>query len=267
MRTIQMLCINWSIGFMSSDKKPRMEQFSFTPKPNKSSVRVTYDQARNGFILPDAIPDSIKVERSYERDSGKPKILSSVQGVTDFATFDIDSMIMAEYDYLISIDTNSREWKGNKISICTAYSVPEKLSKYIDGVPFHRLDSYIIVNPRLDINPEKIGWALIISNLRLPIHAKGSVTGIIVDSEKDSLPAYNSGKKPFFETSYLPKQLKFCYASDKDKDTLTGQMLKMCHNVSNQIFRQIELEKMELPTVSNGADFCDGYIRCEMKNA
>ncbi|MDN3681802.1 hypothetical protein QWZ04_15970 [Vibrio tapetis subsp. quintayensis] len=253
---------------MSSDKKPRIDKIQFTTKEKVSQITFTYDRTRDGFILPDANSESIKVERSYDRDSGKPKVLSNVPGVTNFASFDVDRMLMEEYDYLISIDTNSRELKGKKISICTCYYVPGKLRQHKNGVPFYQLTSYIIVNPNMDVNPEQIGWALVINNnLKLPLDDKDEIMAIVVDSEKDSLPKYNTRSKPYLGQSYLPEQLKFCYASDKDKDTLPGQMLKMCHNVSNQIFRQMQLEKTDLPPLTNGGGLCDGYIVVREKDA
>ncbi|WP_133151282.1 hypothetical protein [Vibrio breoganii] len=229
-----------------------------------------YDPLRDGLIIPEADPSTIRVERSYERASGKPKVLSSVQGHSDFAAFDVDTMLLEEYDYIISVDTNSREYNGQKISICTCYQVPGKVLQHVgtDGVPFVHLGSFIIVNPQPHINPELIGWHLVITNfLRLPFDTGKEMLAFIVDSEKDSLPEFNKRIKPYFKSSYLHHQVKLCYASDKDKDTLAGQMLKMCHNTSNQIFRQIQNEKTALPKLTNGSDFCDGFVQVTSTNA
>ncbi|MEL4340061.1 hypothetical protein AAEH92_04995 [Shewanella xiamenensis] len=253
---------------MSTDKKSRKEMFTFTTKEHVSEINFIYDKERDIFILPEADPNSIRVERSYERNSGKPKILSSVQAHRNFAALDVDTMLTKEYNYLISIDTNSREYDGKNLSICTCYQVPGKLDKFIDGVPFHHLISYVIVNPSKDINPEIIGWHLVIEKqIKVPFDNGKGVMAIVVDSEKDLLSKFNSGELPYFKDHYLPSQLKFCYASDKDKDTLSGQMLKMCHNVSNQVFRHIQTERKTIPLLTNGNGFCDGYLVVKGTNA
>ncbi|EMC8465264.1 hypothetical protein ACP6H1_26040 [Vibrio harveyi] len=237
---------------------------------NVNKISVTYDPLRDGLIIPEVDPSTIRIERSYERASGKPKVLTSVQGLSDFAAFDVDTMLLEEYDYIISVDTNSREYNGQKISICTCYQVPGRASQYTvtDGVPFVHLGSFIIVNPQPNLNPELIGWHLVITNfLQLPFDTGKEMLAIIVDSEKDSLPDFNKRIKPYFNSSYLHHQVKLCYASDKDKDTLAGQMLKMCHNMSNQIFRQIQSEKAVLPKLTSGYDFCDGFVQIESINA
>ncbi|EGQ9249117.1 hypothetical protein ACTHGC_004573 [Vibrio parahaemolyticus] len=255
---------------MSTEKKTRDEKVTFQVNKNVNKISFTYDPLRDGLIIPEADPSTIRVERSYERASGKPKVLSSVQGHSEFAAFDVDTMLLNGYDYIISVDTNSREYNGQKISICTCYQVPGKVSQYVgtDGVPFIHLGSFIIVNPQPHINPELIGWHLVISNfLRFPFDTGKERLAIIVDSEKDSLPEFNKRVKPYFKSSYLHHQVKLCYASDKDKDTLAGQMLKMYHNTSNQIFRQMQSEKTVLPNLTNGSGFCDGFVQVSGTNA
>ncbi|HCG8655599.1 TPA: hypothetical protein NKA12_004601 [Vibrio parahaemolyticus] len=255
---------------MSTEKKTRDEKVTFQVNKNVNKISFTYDPLRDGLIIPEADPSTIRVERSYERASGKPKVLSSVQGHSEFAAFDVDTMLLNGYDYIISVDTNSREYNGQKISICTCYQVPGKVSQYVgtDGVPFIHLGSFIIVNPQPHINPELIGWHLVITKfLRFPFDTGKEMLAIIVDSEKDSLPEFNKRIKPYFKSSYLHHQVKLCYASDKDKDTLAGQMLKMCHNTSNQIFRQMQIEKTVLPKLTNGSGFCDGFVQVVSTNA
>ncbi|TQQ59121.1 hypothetical protein FLL83_17625 [Vibrio cholerae] len=264
------LCIYRKLR-VSTDKKPRDEKLIFRLKEGTGRISVAYDPLKNGLILPNTIdPNSVRVERTYERDSGKQKVLSSVQGFRNFAAFDIDTMLMQEYEYIISVDTNSRIINGKKVSVCTCYQVPGPVKKYIgtEGIPFTHLGSFVIFNPLIDINPELIGWHLVITNfLKTPFDDGEKMLAIIVDSEKDSLPKFNVRNKPYFLDFFLHKQLKFCYASDKDKDTLAGQMLKMCHNVSNQIFQIIYDRNEIMPDIMDGLGFCDGYFCVTGKNA
>lgn len=253
---------------MSNKKKTRNEKFYYRTKDNVSQISITYDQSLGGFVLHDADPASVRVEKSYDRESGKEKILGNIFSGSDFATFDIDEILKRQYSYLISIDTNSRTYKNRKVSICTCYAVPGKLKDHGNAIPFNHLVSYLIINPKSTLNPETIGWSLVIKhNLKLPLPNKNERLAIIVDSEKDSLESYNNKEKPYCGDVFLPEQVFLGYASDKEKDNLPGQMIKMCHNVSNQIAQKIFSDNFEIPHLSNSSDLYEGYCVITGKNA
>jgi len=143
--------------------------------------------------------------------------------------------------------------------VCTSYAVPEPLRTYDNQIPFLHLASYILVNVRDDINPELIGWNLIIKRHLRSAH-RNSKFIVFVDSEKDSLELYNSRKVSLFGDQFVPNNVKLCYSSDKDKDSLQGQMIKMCHNVANSIYNGANKCDVINSTFNNSSDFLEGYL-------
>jgi len=253
---------------LSESKKEREDHILFVANTKNGKISVTHDSVTGEFTFPEAEPGSLRVEKSYERKSGKPKILSSINSDGGNAYFDIDRMIKNTFSHMVSIDTNSRELNGTKISICTSYYVPGLISDHNEGIPFEHLSTYLIKNPKKDINPERIGWSLILKhNLKFPLDFPQQRMAIIVDSEKGSLEIYNSRKLPFIGSHFLPHQAIFSYASDKDKDSLPGKMIKMCHNVANAFFREMEEKGISIPELNNGNEFHDGYCQLAPKNA
>lgn len=164
---------------------------------------------------------------------------------------------------MISIDTNTKQYQGNKISICTCYHVPKKLSNYRKGIPYNHLVSYVILSPTDIVNPEQIGWSLVIENHLRPAESTSKIA-VVVDSEKDSLSEYNARKKAYFDKHYLPSNMLMHYASDKDTNSLAGEMLKMCHNVSNQLHQYMLKTKLTMPLLKNGTKFHKGYFKVRL---
>ncbi|WP_321414383.1 hypothetical protein [uncultured Desulfobacter sp.] len=244
---------------MNSPKKPRSETIYFTTKGEVSEIQFDYDNEGN-LYMPDADPNTVRVEKSYSRASGKDKILTSVFTSAASANFEIDKTLRESYAYVYSIDTNSLNFKGTKISICTCYAVPAHLKHYTKEIPFNLLASYLIINPKPEINPECIGWHLVMSHNTNMAFSELNKLAVIVDSEKDSLLQFNQRLRPFYNNCHLKDHVYFVYASDKDKDSLPGQMLKMCHNVSNQIAKKMKEDDINIPSVSNGDQNFDGYV-------
>lgn len=225
-----------------------------------SQLSVVYDSLNNTFSFPEAEPSSLRLERSYQRDSGKPKVLTSLSANSIEGAFEPDAFLKKNYDHVISIDTNTKKYQGRKISICTCYHVPKKLSIYRKGVPYTHLVSYVIVSPVDDVNPEQVGWSLVIENHLRPAKSTSKIA-VIVDSEKDSLKEYNTREKAYFDKHYLPNNILMHYASDKDTDSLAGEMLKMCHNVSNQLYQYMLKTNLSMPLLKNGNKFHNGYFK------
>lgn len=248
-------------GICMKYKKPRDEWIYFKTKDKVTKLTITLDPKKDGVIAHDADPGSMKLVRSYQRDSGKAKVLTSIPIGSIFSNFTTGASLKESFTYLMAIDTNSLEFKGKKLSICTCYVVPDRLGSYGSEIPFEHLVSYLIINPKIGINPETIGWHLVIENHVKPsLILKSNRLGIIVDSEKDALDSYNFKEEPYLGSFQKPVNISFCYASDKDKDSLPGKMIKMCHNVSNSISRKIKSCDFDIPITSNGGQFYEGYV-------
>lgn len=251
---------------MSNHKKPRKEIIKCKSDKKIAKLSITYDSKRDLLTMPDADINTISVERSYKRSSGKDKVLSSIPGVGMNAAFDVNSMLVKEYDYIMAIDTNSRVIDGNKVSICTCCMVLGSVKQFTTTREVSMsCDSFLIFNPLETLNPEQIGWFLAIKYLlTLPFDNGRGKLALIVDSEKDSLPKFNSRSLPFFLNHYLDKQLKFCYASDKDTDTISGILLKQCHLRSNELVRAFQKNKLNLSEKVQSPDYCDWYSKVNL---
>lgn len=246
---------------MNDKKKPRNEVIRFRSNKKLNKLVFSYDHENGSINIPDADINSIQVERSYKRQSGKNKVLSSISGTSSEPTFAVNDMIIKDYDYIMAIDTNSLEVEGNKVSICTYCQVNSDIKKFHSSkeqtISF---GSFIIFNPNKSLNPELIGWYLTIKNsLTIPFDQGRTKLAIIVDSEKDSLPMFNSGAKPFFLDFHLNEQLKFCYASDKDTDTISGILLKQCHLKSNELMRAYLKKSAKLGKKVYPGSYCEWY--------
>lgn len=241
------------------DKKDRNETLYYRTKGAVSNLSFTYDPKTGEFTLHEADPESVRVEKSYKRESGKDKVLGAVFTNSNKASFSLNDAAKNNYDYAIAVDTNSKLYKGKKISVCTSYAVPDPLRKYDNQIPFSHLASYILVNVRDEVNPELIGWNLIIKSHLRKAYKKSKFV-VFVDSEKDSLEYYNSGVVPLFGGEFIPDNVKLCYASDKENDSLQGQMIKMCHNVANSIYHGINKDSVINSDLTNGSDFLEGYL-------
>lgn len=240
------------------NKKERIESFSFKTKKT-NNISFIYDYKKNGFIIDKEILEekSLKVEKSYKRNSGKDKILTSILLDENFTIFNVDEILKKEYEHVIAIDTNSKEYDGDKISICTCYYVPGLIKHYRNEIPYEHLVTYIIRNPIEGINPEKIGWSLVLKNNIINTQKK---VAVVVDSEKDSLNKFNK-KFPYHLEDKLDDNINFVYASDKDIDSLAGSMIKMCHNASNLVFEKIKLTKTSLKGIKSDIETCEGYVQ------
>ena len=241
------------------DKKDRDETFYYRTKGAVSNVSFTYDPRTGEFTLHEADPESVRVEKSYKRNSGKDKVLGTLFTNSNKTSFSLNDAAKNNYDYAIAIDTNSKLYKGKKISVCTSYAVPDPLRTYGNEVPFLHLASYILINVREEVNPELIGWNLIIKSHLRNTYRKSKFV-VFVDSEKDSLGRYNNREIPLFGSEFIPDNVKLSYSSDKDKDSLQGQMIKMCHNVANSIYHRINKDSVINSKFKNGSDFLEGYL-------
>ncbi|WP_429044627.1 hypothetical protein [Aeromonas veronii] len=253
---------------MNSSKKERDESFTFLTGKDTSHITLTYDHDRDRFYIPQMNPQTLKAERGYSRDSNKKKILNSIQGVSNYAYFNVNSALINEYEFLISIDTNGKTIKGNKICVCTCYYVPGYLRNHKDGVPFNHLCSYLIKNPENNLNPERLGWYIVLSrNIKYHEFKVNDKMAVIVDSEKDLLPKINSRQVPIFKEISLHNNVFLSYSSDKDTDTLPGQMIKMCHVTAGSILREIEKDTSILNRNFTPLECCEGFIEIKLKNA
>jgi len=199
-----------------------------------------YDFADDTVSFGGAEPGSLKTERSYERDSGKPKIVSSIPA-TKRIPFDAERSIMA-YDAILAIDTNTRIIQGKRCGICFSYHVPKPPKGYGGQIPYEPLGLFLIAGVAEDVNPERIGWHLTLSRHLAPYRAEQhGRLAIVVDSELGRHNAINARAEGYYGNHLLPAGASLIYASaDTDKETLQGQMIRLCDAMATQAADAIE---------------------------
>jgi len=211
------------------------------------TLTVNYYPQTDEIEIVDAQKGSTRIERNYERNSGKPKVVSSIpsDGKTSFTA----KRALFAYDRVFAVDTNTRMLFGKRCGVCVSYFTPKPPAKCDSEVPFICLAAYLIVGIREGINPEQIGWHLIITR-----HVNSSRTpderlAIVVDSELGSHREINDRKKGYYMNNMLPGQIAMVYASsDADNETLGGMMIGMCDRMATKVFDQLGTMNIPAPT-------------------
>jgi hypothetical protein len=230
----------------NSKTKRRIDQvYAIVDVGEDRTLTVQYDGATDQIDILGAKTGSTRTERSYERSSGKPKIVSSTpsDGKSAFTA----KRALFAYDYVVAVDTNTRSLFGQKCAVCVSYFTPTPPARCTSpGVPFICLAAYLIVGLRDGVNAEQIGWHLIISrHLRKEIPS-GQKLAIVVDSEFQLHRDMNKRSKAYYMDHLLPPQMALVYSSsDVDNETLGGAMIRMCDAMSTKIFKQ--LRNVQLP--------------------
>jgi len=254
---------------MNKKKKTRSIIF---PSFRKNTEIGAFEEKDGRFIFKDSngkeiIPTSIKVGESYERQNGKLKVISKINTNVEKINLNPHTNNL-NYDWLLSIDTNSKQYDNKKISIsCSAFinltfDEPFQIKKDLKqkwDINFKYLDAFVSINPK--VNPELIGWQILINWILASSNYNNSLkVGIVVDSELGNLSDFNEGKKPFLGDIFLPKNFELIYASsDVGKDGPNNKMISICDKAANKVWGYI----MKNPDILNNLEnvnhvFLDG---------
>jgi hypothetical protein len=250
-----------------TNKKARTERIQGVTPGIVSQITVTYDPSDRTIGIHELDRDSLTVSRSYNRDSGKEKVTTAIKSSRENLSFDIWPELKASYDYLLAIDTNTSERAGLRVSVTIAYVVPSRLRTVKSEIRFVPLCGYVAVNVRQSINPEALGWHLILKNhLGRTLRQKARV-GAIVDSELDRLPAINSRAIPYYSGHYLPQNVTLVYASDATADELPNQMIRYCDKAATAAMAKIFEDAQQLKALRSDDPNCVGYAWLQTKRA
>jgi hypothetical protein len=246
--------------------KKRSEYIYATVEAKDGKIEVTYDSAKGGIEVSNLIPGTLHQRISYSRDSGKEKVLSSTPCLDDIGRFGGENLLK-NFDYLFAVDTNTKIIDGERTSVCMSYHVPEKLNpeqKICLFVPFLVFE---INDVMVDVNPETVGWQIIIRQIiKSPAYASSDTIGLIVDSELGKIQDINSGKVPYYHKLLLPPNIKLIYASsDSGKEFLPNMMIDYCEKGSNLSLAYLEKNHISLNKNRNGDDYFRGFRQLRPK--
>lgn len=221
---------------MGSDKrsnKPRSDYVYAKTNGVVDRLQVSYNPLNDTFCLEGAEPGSSRFVRSYMRDSGKEKIITSAQSKNSEVSLNPLTFLKQNFDHLVAVDTNRISSSQGDIAVAVAYYVPNILSEYDGKIPFCPLACYAMLNVYPGLNPEILGWNLVIQNRLASETARRRRIGLIVDSELGRLGQFNTRALPYIGSEFLPTHVQLLYATDAATDTIQNQMLRYCHNAAD----------------------------------
>lgn len=228
-------------------------------------LQISYDQVSDTFRLEGAEPGSSRFVRSYKRDSGKERIITSAQSKNSDVSLNPLTFLKQNFDHLVAVDTNRISTAQGDIAVAVAYQVPDMLSKYDYEIPFLPLACYAMLNVYSGLNPEILGWHLVIQNWLGSETARRRRIGMVVDSELDQLDQFNSRALPYIGHELLPTHVQFLYATDAAADTIQNQMLRYCDNAANAA-KLVVAERLQFVQWSPNP-YCRGVVEITARSA
>jgi len=246
------------MGKNSRQKRPRRDYIYATTKGEVSHLTVRYDPAQDRVTIADADPDTVRLETRYVRpSSGKEKVVSSIAAPSLGASFSTFMALKDRFDYLIAIDTNTKKIGDHQLSICATYLIEQPLKSYVSEVPFVAGPCYAILDVNEAVNPERLGWHLVIKNhFRAPPNVR---IGVIVDCELGEHLGINSRAIPYYEGHLLPENVSLIYASDASSDSLVNQMIRYCDKLAARAISEISGKMDDLMNARSRDDNCAAY--------
>lgn len=234
------------MGHKNDKDKAAREQWVYARAAKESEpvdrIELVFDPITGEMHIPQMDPSSYRHVTSYPKENGGDKTLF-VSPADSFTLPDKDylELLAGRFDYLIAVDTNSMKAghriRGVRISACASYAFAEPLSTVVFPVKIHPVAIHVILDPGPTVNPELLGWHLIIERLRA-IHTLSSKRiGIIVDSELGLHADFNTRKKPYYADNFLPLNMQLLYASDKPL-MFANAMIKQCHKAADVVLKE-----------------------------
>lgn len=230
-----------------------------------NEINVTYDSGTGGFEIAEVDPASLKTEVYYERASGKDKVTLSIPAKSELPAFDPWRQLKGQVTYLLAIDTNTKTVNDRRISVTFASIIPGNLNSQGQSGFFLPLCAYAIFDALPNVNPERIGWHLVLQNHLRPETANERI-GIVVDSELGLLPKINNRNVGYYGEHFLPPIALMIYgSSDADSNTIPGQMIRYCDKMSEHMFKHLMPKLDQLPQLNEGDANYLGHLLIKFK--
>jgi hypothetical protein len=170
--------------------------------------------------------------RTYrQRDKGDKALVSIPVGKGSLGFG--DGRALDQYDYIFSIDTNSHEMAGRKVSLAQiAQCRPNE-----QGAEYDALMAFEFHNATE--NPEKTGWFLLEQAILASADYDASKRyAIITDTDFAKHDEYNGRVTPYFRDQLLPPNFTLIYGSEEGRSWV-NVLVKYCDKESNRVLKEI----------------------------
>jgi len=193
----------------------------------------------NGQLLP-IIGKPIFVH-SHARENKSPKVI--LKGKADVEFIMDPNAVFRMFDHAFVIDTNTRDFNENKISMSGIVDV-EINQGTLKCIPITLFEFWDV-----EITPEILGWYSLIQAIQDSERLKYQKIAFIVDSSLGNLDDYNEGKTALFDDFFLPKNITLIYASADKMSSIANKLIKLADRMANaqfnKITKNIEIESLK----------------------
>jgi hypothetical protein len=179
--------------------------------------------------------DYVSSQVQYTGKTGKNKTISLFPNKV---TFDINKSLVTDFDLIFAIDTNTKEFNNELISISSVFHCNAK----IDGERgTARCKGINMCFKNAPINePEKIACARLIKIITdSEKYNEKHRIAIITDHDLCKHAKYNNGELPIYGDIYLPSNITILYARDKPNENIMNKLISECNNYANKYLKQL----------------------------
>ncbi|TBV76181.1 hypothetical protein [Pseudoxanthomonas winnipegensis] len=237
----------------AKQQKSREEWVYFTTSET-SKIELTVDPITGRVSSPQSKDQYYESRRSYERASGKDKIVS--QAAIPFVDHDFEAFRLAGFHYLLAVDTNTRLTSAGQLSVMHAQVVA--LSQLNSAsMP---ICSYAFLDAS---DPEGFGWFLVLTRHFRPGRQK---VAMVVDSKLENIKKFNLRQLPYFSGCLLPSGVTMNYASADKRDGDLNRLIRLVDQNSNLVLDHLQEINFDITPYRDSTLYCKALVHVSPRN-
>ncbi len=179
-----------------------------------------------------------EIEGYYTGNSGRDRVLFSQPVTENHFVTNVDKEL-ALFDLILVVDTSYEPYLEPKMAF-TSIRILNRLN--VENGEFRYSCRYFLLESDVTSidKPENFMYCFAIELLRN--HCKElNVTpkiAVIIDSDLDKIPSYNTGTRPIFNNYFLPEGFYILYASSDRGEYFQNKLLKLCDNEAKKALEE-----------------------------
>lgn len=176
----------------------------------------------------------------YRRDKGDGFNLKQTGRVSNTGITNVIENL-DRFDYVLAIDTNSKQINGNWTHVGAVCELVRNLSECQTKINFCVRDITLFVLKTNHVKPENENWKNLIAYFRNDTgYRKEKRVGIVIDSDLGNLEKYNNKEKPIVGAFYLPDNFELIYASaDAQNDSVINKAISYCDKQAAEYIKKL----------------------------